>query len=325
VVFFLPWLEWLREDGCEVLCTARDLSQTHDLLRLHGVPFHAVGGHRGGGTAARVTQVFQRAAGLTSWARGKGIDLALGHGSRAQVLAASWMRIPSLTFFDYEYVSARLFGLFCSRILVPEACSVEALRARGVPEGKLLRYPGFKEQVYLDPDRDRPEPSNPPIVLLRPPARKAHYHTERSERSYVRLLDRLTRGSGYRIRILPRYASDTEELAARVNAHDHMEIVTQPEDAKTLLRSAALVASGGGTMVREAAVLGIPAASFFGGPLGGVDRALAEAGRLTLLRTDEEVDALPLPPRPNPAAAPLPDANTLHEFLRGKVRRAMTV
>ena len=44
-----------------------------------------------------------------------------------------------------------------------------------------------------------------------------------------------------------------------------------------------LVISGGGTMNREAAALGVPVYSIFRGPIGAVDRYLAERGRLILV------------------------------------------
>jgi hypothetical protein len=50
-----------------------------------------------------------------------------------------------------------------------------------------------------------------------------------------------------------------------------------------------LVVSGGGTMNREAAALGVPVYSIFRGRIGAVDRYLAEQGRLTLLESVEDV------------------------------------
>ena len=47
--------------------------------------------------------------------------------------------------------------------------------------------------------------------------------------------------------------------------------------------------SGGGTMNREAAALGVPVYSIFGGKLGAVDKFLASSGRLTILETRKQV------------------------------------
>jgi len=352
VPFFLPWIGWLREAGHEVLLTARDLSQTHELLRLHGLDFAAVGGHGGGGFARKALRTLARADGLARVVRPRRPALALGHGSRAQVVAAALLGIPSIAFLDYEYVSLRLFGRLCRRVFFPDAVARDLLRRRGVPASRLVSYPGFKEQVYLDPEADRPAPLDPPLVLARPPARLAHYHTPRSEALYRRLVERLAQEArSCRVLFLPRYAGDLPELRALCAAHGHFRLPERARPARELILGASLVVSGGGTMVREAAVLGVPSASFFGGPVGGVDAALARAGRLRMLREDADVDRLPLPaPRdgeragegraPAPAAAldggqasggaaspagveaghqPLPDTARVRAFLKEEV------
>ena len=50
-----------------------------------------------------------------------------------------------------------------------------------------------------------------------------------------------------------------------------------------------LMISGGGTMNREAAALGVPVYSVFRGKIGAVDKYLAQNGRLTLLENINEV------------------------------------
>jgi predicted glycosyltransferase len=60
------------------------------------------------------------------------------------------------------------------------------------------------------------------------------------------------------------------------------------------------VISAGGTMNREAVVLGTPVWTTFAGTLGAVDRALIADGRLKQL---ERVEDLVIAPR-GPAAAP---------------------
>jgi uncharacterized protein len=60
-------------------------------------------------------------------------------------------------------------------------------------------------------------------------------------------------------------------------------------DGLSLLWLSDLVVSGGGTMNREAAALGVPAYSIFRGKTGTVDRRLEEEGRM--VRSAEEVSA----------------------------------
>ena len=63
--------------------------------------------------------------------------------------------------------------------------------------------------------------------------------------------------------------------------------------------------SGGGTMIREAAVLGVPAVSFFHGRMGIVDQKLENDGRLILIRNAEDLEKIfPLKKRTKPLLNP---------------------
>jgi predicted glycosyltransferase len=54
-------------------------------------------------------------------------------------------------------------------------------------------------------------------------------------------------------------------------------------DAQSLIALADVVVSAGGTMNREAAALGVPVYTTYGGRLGGVDEMLIREGRLVPL------------------------------------------
>ena len=78
--------------------------------------------------------------------------------------------------------------------------------------------------------------------------------------------------------VLPR----TEEQRAYVARLDLPSVIL-PEravDAQSLIALADVVVSAGGTMNREAAALGVPVYTTYGGRLGGVDEALIREGRL---------------------------------------------
>jgi predicted glycosyltransferase len=61
------------------------------------------------------------------------------------------------------------------------------------------------------------------------------------------------------------------------------------ENGLNLIWNSDLVISGGGTMNREAAAMGVPVYSIFRGKIGAVDRYLADTGRLILLESVEDV------------------------------------
>jgi predicted glycosyltransferase len=61
-------------------------------------------------------------------------------------------------------------------------------------------------------------------------------------------------------------------------------------DGLNLLWHSDLVVSGGGTMNREAAALGVPVYSIFRGTIGAVDKDLQKQGRLILVESVEDVE-----------------------------------
>jgi predicted glycosyltransferase len=61
-------------------------------------------------------------------------------------------------------------------------------------------------------------------------------------------------------------------------------------DAQSLIALADVVVSAGGTMNREAAALGVPVYTTYGGRLGGVDEELIREGRLKPLTDPRALD-----------------------------------
>src|SRR5215216_2323195 len=103
VLVLRPLIESMRADGHEVEVTARDFAQTLELCDRLGIEHTAIGHHRGGRLASKAAGLLARSGALTRWARGRGFDLAIGHGSNDVSVAASLLRIPAATAFDYEF------------------------------------------------------------------------------------------------------------------------------------------------------------------------------------------------------------------------------
>jgi predicted glycosyltransferase len=66
-------------------------------------------------------------------------------------------------------------------------------------------------------------------------------------------------------------------------------IPTKAVDGMNLLYHSDLVISGGGTMNREAAALGIPTVTIFKGPMGAVDQWLIDSGKMIAINNAEEI------------------------------------
>ena len=88
---------------------------------------------------------------LRRFAKGRGFDVALAHGSHELALTARSLGIPSSTTFDYEWarVQHQLGCRAATRVLAPDAIPPERLAQYGARPPKLLQYPGLKEEYYL--------------------------------------------------------------------------------------------------------------------------------------------------------------------------------
>src|SRR5207237_311789 len=82
--------------------TARPFPRALARSERYGIGHTASGRHRGAGLWDKGAGLVARSAQLTRWGRGRGFDLALGHGSNDVTVAAALLRIPSSTMFDYE-------------------------------------------------------------------------------------------------------------------------------------------------------------------------------------------------------------------------------
>jgi uncharacterized protein len=287
VLVMRPVIRALERRGADVLVTARDFAQTLQLCERHGIGCEAIGRHRGGRLAAKGLGLLSRSAALARWARGRGIDIALGHGSNYVTVAAALLRIPSSTAFDYEWAKVQ-HSINCRlarAVVVPDVIPPERLRPYGATDAKLRRYPGLKEEYYLSDFEPDPavmdelglDPARPIAVVRTPPAVSLYHRFENP--LFGAVLDRLR---GEQTVVLPRTPEQRAELGG----------FTVPEraiDAQSLVAYADLVISAGGTMNREAVALGTPVWTTFEGRMGAVDEALIADGRLRRLTRAEDV------------------------------------
>ena len=92
--------------GHEVRVTAREFAQTVELAEAAGLRPEVVGGHGGGRLSGKAGNLVGRAWALARWARGRRFDLAVGHNSYSQVLAARALGLRGVTLMDYEHQPA---------------------------------------------------------------------------------------------------------------------------------------------------------------------------------------------------------------------------
>lgn len=293
VLFFAPIIHALEKEGVSVLITVRNYSQVIGLANLFGLTYRCIGRHYGGSKIMKVLGLVIRSLSLMPTILKERPNLAVSHGSRSQLLLAYALRIPSVLAMDYEHAQAFTKP---SLILAPEALKSVSLEKRF---GRVLYYPGIKENVYinnlpestdlykqlgLDPDHL--------IVTVRPPATAAHYFVEKSKTLFEQVMRVLGEQPHAQIIILPRTEEQKKNIRHNYQLYFDKGVMQIPETtvhAVDLITLSDLVISGGGTMNREAAVLGVPVYSIFGGKVGAVDAYLEKQGKLVFLKDETEI------------------------------------
>jgi len=289
VLVLRPFVQLLEAQGHEVELTARPLSHTIELLDDWGHPYTVLGHYGGAGRFGKARAAVGRTPQLARFGRGKGFGAALAHGSTDLPPACRLLRIPNTTMFDYEWASLQhhVNCRLADRVLVPDAIPLGRLARYGARPPKLVRYPGLKEEYYLadfEPDdavlRELGLDRERIICVVRAAASYALYLGGSENPLLTGVLQRLSAEDVQTV-VLPRTDEQRQAIAGL-----GLPGITVPEravDGRSLVAFADLVVSAGGTMIREAAVLGTPAWSIFEGRLGAVDEALARDGRLRLL------------------------------------------
>ena len=321
VPFFLPIIHELERNGVEVVLTARDIYQVTDLLKFFDLRCKVIGGHYGKNKVLKVMGNLVRSLQLLPTAS-KRPSLAVNHGSRAQILASKMAGVPTVMMHDYEH-STKTGFVEPTWTFMPEVIPDSSM---GKDATHTVKYPGLKEDVYVL--GFRPDPNfkknlgireGELVITLRPPATEAHYHNPEAEKLFDATMRLLADKTNVKAITLPRNGKQKQQIKdawPELIASGRVIIPDNPLNGLDLIWASDLVISGGGTMNREAAALGVPVYSIFRGKIGAVDQYLAQTGRLMLLETPEDVmTKISLAPWNRPATPESANRNALQRIV----------
>jgi predicted glycosyltransferase len=217
----------------------------------------------------------------------------VSHGSNDLAVAARMRRLHSTVAHDYEGASTMHHINFrlVSKVMAPYVVPFEDLARYGLSRSRYRPYPGIKEQVSLadfSPDlsvlRTLGVDESRVVAVLRPPATMSLYHRGISNELFGQALDHLL-ARGAQVVLLPRTPAQATAFATTRG----IVIPDKPVDGPSLVYLADLVISAGGTMNREAALLGTPTWTTFAGHLGAVDKQLVQRGQMHVLERPEQL------------------------------------
>jgi len=295
VLFFNPIVNELKKRGWKVLVTVRDYAQVIGLCNLFHLEYTKIGHHYGKNKIAKSVGLVVRSLQLLPVLMKEKPCIAVSHGSRSQIVVSNLVGLPTIMMYDYEYTKKIPF-FRPTLAIVPEMLRDEDVKDSA---DRISRYPGIKEDVYaanLVPDSSILKQlgihEEELIITIRPPATEAHYHNSKSDELFSAVMNHIIRTSNTKIIIMPRTEKQRHEIQTTWAESVRNSQIIMPEqvvDGLNLIWHSDIVISAGGTMIREAAALSVPAYSIFGGKIGAVDRYLNETGRLTFIGGVDEI------------------------------------
>ncbi len=303
VPFFSALSKEFERRGHKILWTARDYAQTVELALKAKLDPVVVGGHGGKSVLMKGFKFGSRSFQLLNWTRGKNIDLVVSHNSHEPLLVSRAARIRSVNLMDYEHHPANHLSFrLANRVIVPKSFPDEFLKKFGA-YNKTRKFDGIKEDVYLPdfiPDKSFENElaalgitTNHILIVVRPHANEALYHRRFSNDTLSVMLEEFLSDDRVRILLLPRTKKQGENISG-IHQSKNLIIPEKILDGANLIHSADLVVSGGGTMNREAAALGVPAATIFAGKMAAVDEYLVKENRLQKIAAVDDLKKLTL-------------------------------
>ena len=255
-------LPHLHAKGCSTIVTAKNATQTTDMLDLLKVPYHRVGSY---GTTLKEKLAVEQKRTLEF------IDLfdKIGyprvlwtHGDVSAIRTAFGLNIPIV------YANDTLFAYHVAKLAVPlvdwlvaPVSFGKSWSKFGITRSRIILYDGLEEIAWLK-DRGFDTPSflrelsnKKPVILFRDAEYSASYCKEVKidSQSLLRELAKIAT-----IVYLPRYEEEKEKL----KEIDNIWMPPRPVLTAQLIPYVDLMVGSGGTACRETALSGIPTINF---------------------------------------------------------------
>ena len=259
----------LQSRGHEVLLTVRDYDYTVRVAEIHGYKPVIVGGYGGERLLGKLVADVKRMEKLVELVEDEDIDVLIAYPNPSASRVAYGLRIPYIALTDspHSVIASRLSLPLASYVVFSMCIPRSTIEVYTHPSTVLVQYNGFDELEWIKREKPRREVveelglREKEYVVVRLEERYAAYYPRSKGLQLSKLVERLSRYT--RVVALPRYNEQWRELEELRN----VIVLQEPVHGISLEYYAVAVVTGGGTMAREAALLGVPGINLFPGKL----------------------------------------------------------
>lgn len=255
----------LQDRGYEILLTARDYDYTVRVMELQGFKPLIIGGYGGSRLIGKLVADIERMSKLVEVVEDAGVDALVAYPNPSAARVAFGLGIPYIALTDspHSVIASRLSLPLASYIVFSYCIPRETIEAYAYPKTKLIQYNGFDELEWIKtgkPSRKTIEElglREKEYIVIRPEERYAAYYPRDRGVTVSDLAIRLS--EKVKVVVLPRYTDLLEEL----KGYSNIIVLQEPVHGISLEYYAIAVVTGGGTMAREASLLGVPGINLF--------------------------------------------------------------
>jgi hypothetical protein len=293
VRFFKNIIEYFQDQGDEVIVTGRKFGDIHNLMDLFGFEFISIGKH-GVTLGQKLEESTLRAHELSKLIIKEKPDVAISKHSIELPRVTFGLNIPSVYVLDNEHALAanKLTLPLCNRIIMPQAIDMWTLLRVGADPNKIISYKGtseiihfknfeYNENIFEDLELNLKKEKT---ILMRPEPSLASYLDADCKKSVLTpVVDSLEEHAN--ILVIPRF-KEQEEI---FSDYENVTIIKPPVDTFSLIKKCDLIIGAGGTMNREAAIVGTPVISCYPGKTLSVDQFYIDQNRMFRSNNLEEI------------------------------------
>jgi len=276
VIMLRPLYEKLIKEH-DVFITARDFDSTYYLLNKWGIDYSPVGKYGGATLLGKLKAYSERLSKLIKIISKKNPDFLFCITSPEAMRISFGLQIPNIMFNDEprSIGPCKMTFPYVDKIIVPLCIPLEWYLEYGLREEKIIRFNGIDEVAWLSEFVP-----NPQILtdLNLKPEQYVICRTEPTEAGY--LIDKLAPYQTRLTEILPDLIKQTKDfkyiILTRNNQQfqylnkffsnykmkNRVSIYEGLDNLTSVMYYAKMVMTGGGTMVRESALLGVPSIEF---------------------------------------------------------------
>ena len=277
-MFFQNFVDILRKDDHDILCTGRDYREAKELAKLKKMDIKTIGKHGGDNKYEKLTASTERAFLLSSIINSFNPDLTVSFSSPEAARVSFGLGIKHYVFNDSPHATAvaRLTIPLVDRLFCPWVIPVKDWTKFGLEKDKITTYKALDPIVWIKKELENKNyqeiakikkklkiEEGKKIILIRPEEVKASYIADKKVRNSIELIDEIVNNFSdkYNILVLARYQDQIDFYKNRFEKKIGIKVIETVTDGFLLLKLTDLFIGAGGTMSAEAALIGKPVIS----------------------------------------------------------------